>query len=115
MAQQPYDRWGRLTAPLAHDSLKTLVEEQTTLDRVATVTRAAQAADHRAGWFLDIDERELRNGLIRFPPTKATPTYTGGFAPTGSQRAPRPWRSTLLEPPRLKSGPSPSMTPPNGT
>lgn len=62
-----------LTVALAHDSIKTLIEEQSTFDRVAVVTRAAQAAYHRAGWFLDIDERELRNGLVRFPPSKATP------------------------------------------
>jgi hypothetical protein len=62
-----------LTVDLAHGSLKSLIEEQTTFDRVTVVTRAAQAAYHQAGWFLDIDERELRNGLIRFPPSKTTP------------------------------------------
>lgn len=62
-----------LTVELAHGSLKTLIEEQTTFDRVTVVTRAAQAAYHRAGWFLDIDERELRNGLVRFPPSMTTP------------------------------------------
>lgn len=62
-----------LTVALAHDSIRTLIEEQTTFDKVAVVTRAAQAAYHQHGWFLDIDERELRNGLIRFPPTKTTP------------------------------------------
>ena len=40
---------------------------------VTVVTRAAQATYHQHGWFLDIDERELRNGLIRFPPSKTTP------------------------------------------
>ncbi|QBX56073.1 hypothetical protein EXE58_11770 [Nocardioides seonyuensis] len=62
-----------LTVALAHDSIKTLIEEQTTFDKVTVVTRAAQAAYHQHGWFLDIDERELRNGLIRFPPSKTTP------------------------------------------
>lgn len=62
-----------LTVDLAHGSIKTLIEEQTTFDKVTVVTRAAQAAYHRHGWFLDIDERELRNGLIRFPPSKTTP------------------------------------------
>lgn len=62
-----------LTVDLAHGSLKTLIEEQVSLDCVTVVLRAAQAAYHRAGWFLDIDERELRNGLIRFPPSKTTP------------------------------------------
>lgn len=62
-----------LTVDLAHGSIKTLIEEQTTFDRITVVTRAAQAAYHQAGWFLDIDERELRNGLIRFPPSKTTP------------------------------------------
>lgn len=62
-----------LSVDLAHGSIKTLIEEQTTFDKVTVVTRAAQAAYHRHGWFLDIDERELRNGLIRFPPSKTTP------------------------------------------
>ncbi|UUZ60576.1 hypothetical protein [Nocardioides sp. B-3] len=62
-----------LTVDLAHASIKTLIEEQTTFDKVTVVTRAAQAAYHRHGWFLDVDERELRNGLIRFPPSKTTP------------------------------------------
>lgn len=62
-----------LTVALAHGSIKTLIEEQTTFDRVTVVTRAAQAAYHLRGWFLDIDERELRNGLVRFPPSKTTP------------------------------------------
>jgi hypothetical protein len=63
-----------LTADLAHGSLKTLIEEQVTLDEVVVVTRAAQAAYHQSGWFLDIDERELRNGLIRFPPSRTSLT-----------------------------------------
>lgn len=62
-----------LTVALAHGSIRTLIEEQTTFDMVTVVTRAAQAAYHQHGWFLDIDERELRNGLIRFPPSKTTP------------------------------------------
>lgn len=62
-----------LTVGLAHESLRTHIEEQTTFDRVTVVVRAAQAAYHRNGWFLDVDERELRNGLIRFPTTKTTP------------------------------------------
>lgn len=62
-----------LTVDLAHGSIKTLIEEQTTFDMVTVVTRAAQATYHQHGWFLDIDERELRNGLIRFPPSKTTP------------------------------------------
>jgi len=67
------DDAGALTTGLAHESLKTLIEEQATLDEVTVVTRAAQAAYHQAGWFLDIDERELCNGLIRFPPSRTNP------------------------------------------
>jgi hypothetical protein len=62
-----------LTVDLAHESLKDLIEEQTTFDRITVAIRAAQAAYHRNGWFLDVDERELRNGLIRFPTTETTP------------------------------------------
>lgn len=54
---------------LAYGCLKTLIEEQATFDGITVVIRAAQAAFHRAGWFLNVDERELRNGLIRFNPT----------------------------------------------
>lgn len=67
------DAGADLTVDLAHGSIKTLIEEQTTFDMVNVVTRAAQAAYHQHGWFLDIDQRELRNGLIRFPPSKTTP------------------------------------------
>lgn len=70
------DRMGdtaeHLTADLAFDCLRTLIEEQVASDDVIVVTRATQAAHHCAGWFLDVDERELRNGLIRFPPSKTT-------------------------------------------
>lgn len=61
-----------LTVDSAFDCLRTLIEEQLTADDVIVVTRAAQAAHHCAGWLLNVDERELRNGLIRFPPSKAT-------------------------------------------
>jgi len=68
-----HDAEADLTVDLAHGSVKTLIEEQTTFDHVTVVTRATQAAYHQRGWFLDIDERELRNGLIRFPPAQTTP------------------------------------------
>lgn len=58
---------------LAYGCLKTLIQEQSTFDNVTVVIRAAQAAFHRAGWFLNVDERELRNGLIRFNPTASSP------------------------------------------
>ena len=63
-----------LSVGLAHGCLKALVEEQATFDDVTVVVRAAQAAFHQAGWFLDVDERELRSGLIRFNPANSSPS-----------------------------------------
>lgn len=68
------DHANNLTADLAHDSLKTIVEEQDSIDAVTTAIRAAQAAYHQAGWYLAVDERELRNGLVRFPRANTDPT-----------------------------------------
>lgn len=68
------DHANNLTADLAHDSLKTLVEEQDSIDAVTTAIRATQAAYHHAGWYLAVDERELRNGLVRFPRANTDPT-----------------------------------------
>ena len=116
MARRPRDAGADLTVDLAHGSIKTLIEEQTTFDRVTIVTRAAQAAYHRAGWFLDVDERELRNGLIRFPPSKTTPDLydrlRAYYEPTRAATVALYLAGCHT---RSQSKPSPSTTSPNGT
>lgn len=62
-----------ITVQGAHRVVTTLLEEQPTFDLVTVVIRATQAALHQAGWLLTVDERELRNGLVRFQPTAALP------------------------------------------
>ena len=68
------DHSENLTEDLAYDSLKTLIEEQASIDGVTIALRAAQAAYHQAGWYLAVDERELRNGLVRFPSPATDPS-----------------------------------------
>ncbi|WP_166133937.1 hypothetical protein [Nocardioides ochotonae] len=52
----------------ACDCLHGLIVEQPRFEHVQVVTRAAQAAFHARGWYLGLDERALRHGLLRFPP-----------------------------------------------
>lgn len=67
------DTLAPVTVAGAHTVIKTLLEEQPTFDQVTVVVRAAQAAFHNAGWLLTVDERELRNGLVRHQPTNTLP------------------------------------------
>lgn len=58
------------SANQAGQCLRTLIDEQSRYDRVQVVIRAAQAAFHVHGWFLGIDDEQLRHGLLRFPPIR---------------------------------------------
>lgn len=63
-----------LSAEAARDCLRALVEEQPRFDHVQVVARAAQAAFHVHGWYLGIHDRDLRYGLLRFPPIHLDPS-----------------------------------------
>lgn len=56
-----------LTEEATRSAMSTLIDEQVTFDEVTTVMAATQVAFLRSGWFLKIDPRELRSGLLRFP------------------------------------------------
>jgi hypothetical protein len=56
-----------LTEDATRSALSALIDEQVTFDEVMTAMAAAQVAFLRSGWFLKIDPRELRSGLLRFP------------------------------------------------
>lgn len=65
-----------ITEQGTRDALTGLVGEQATLDDVSVALKAAQAAFFRTGWYLTVDQRELRSGLLRFPaPTVDQPTW----------------------------------------
>lgn len=102
---------------LTYGCLKTLIEEQATFDNITVVIRAAQAAFHQAGWFLNVDERELRNGLIRFNPTASSPVLykrLPAYRDT-TPHAPPPSPSTSPVPHQPQYEMSPLTTSPNGT
>lgn len=56
-----------LTEEGTRSAMAALIDEQVTFDEVTTAMAAAQVAFFRSGWFLKIDLRELRSGLLRFP------------------------------------------------
>ncbi|MGY1632943.1 hypothetical protein ACI784_14670 [Geodermatophilus sp. SYSU D01186] len=56
-----------LTEEGTRSAMAALIDEQVTFDEVTTAMAAAQVAFFRSGWFLKIDPRELRSGLLRFP------------------------------------------------
>jgi hypothetical protein len=56
-----------LTEKATRSAMAAIIDEQVTFDEVTTAMAAAQVAFFRSGWFLKIDPRELRSGLLRFP------------------------------------------------
>lgn len=48
-------------------ALTDLLAEQATFDDINVAVKAAQAAFFHHGWYLTVDQRELRAGLLRFP------------------------------------------------
>lgn len=58
---------GTVPHEAVNPAMRSLLAEQETLDQVATVVHAAEAAFFRHGWILKVDRRELRSGLVRFP------------------------------------------------
>ncbi len=62
-----------MTSDSAVDCLRVLIDEHVRFDRVEVVKRAVQAAFHVHGWFLDLDDKAIQTGLIRFPPATVDP------------------------------------------
>lgn len=56
-----------VTEDATRTALTELLAEQTTFDDINVAVKAAQAAFFHHGWYLTVDQRELRAGLLRFP------------------------------------------------